>query len=345
VENGPKIIQPDGSFADNPYSWNNIGHMLWIDSPVGTGYSYVKNPLGYAFSEKTVAKELYALLVGFFVLHPEYAQVPLYISGESYAGKYIPSFAHYILEANKQATTKINLSGLLIGDGWVEPYVQTGSYAEFLFANKLINRAEYDTANATYQAYKILVDTGLTLIADDVGNLMLETLVQAAGGVDVYDIRYKGADPTDALGALLAKWLNTAAVREQLNAGNQSWTMCSTAPGFALIRDQEISTAVLFPDLLAAYPIINYNGGDDLICNWIGTTQWTSLVPWPGQGAYNAAKMQNFTVAGNSTSVGRWKAGGGLVHLILDNAGHMVPFSQPKNSLAMVQAFLSGMFR
>jgi carboxypeptidase C (cathepsin A) len=56
--------------------------MLWIDSPVGTGYSYVNNPSGYATNEKIIAEELYtALYTFFFTLHPEYSKLPFYIFG------------------------------------------------------------------------------------------------------------------------------------------------------------------------------------------------------------------------------------------------------------------------
>ena len=48
---------------------------------------------------------------------------PVYITGESYAGKYIPSIASYILAQNKLSTTqyKLNLQGIAIGDGFTSP--------------------------------------------------------------------------------------------------------------------------------------------------------------------------------------------------------------------------------
>ena len=138
----------------------------------------------------------------------------------------------YFLRMQQNPAVRINLKALAMGDGWVrtwfiqkwpwkvDPYYQTGSYADFLYENGLINGVERDIASVTYQAYKGLIDAEAWLAADEVlsqvswlftskiGNALLESLVLAAGNVDVYDIRYIGGDPTDPLGDALGDYLN-----------------------------------------------------------------------------------------------------------------------------------------
>jgi len=343
VENGPQIIDVNGNFHANNYSWNARANVLWIDQPVGSGYSYVESAEGYVTNEKTMAVELYSALTQFLRMYPQY-NTNFYIFGESYAGKYIPSLAHYILVQNKnKPQTPINLKGIGIGDGWVDPYYQTGSYSTFLYQNGLINSAEKDLADFTYQAYKGLVDAGAWATADEIGNALLESLVVAAGDVDVYDIRYVGGDPTDPLGDALGTYLNLPQVRKQLNAGDNEWTMCGTTAFFGLIEDIEQSVANLLPDLLANYPVLNYNGNKDVICNYIGTNEWTLHIDWPGQNSYNTASNHSWIVAGKPA--GFYKSGGNLTHAIVENAGHMVPFSQPQNSQDLLYRFIDGGFK
>lgn len=87
--------------------------MLYIDSPVGTGFSYVSNPDGYVRSEATLTEELYTALTLFFAEFPSLKENDFYIFGESYAGKYIPYLATYIHEQNtNKAPTIINLKGI-----------------------------------------------------------------------------------------------------------------------------------------------------------------------------------------------------------------------------------------
>lgn len=76
--------------------------VLYIDSPVGSGYSYVTDSDGYATNEKTIGAELYtALYTFFFELHTEYSALEFYIFGESYAGMPFPPHS---------ATTRTTLS-------------------------------------------------------------------------------------------------------------------------------------------------------------------------------------------------------------------------------------------
>jgi len=122
-------VQQDGSFVANPYSWNKNATMIWIDSPVGTGFSYVKDD-DYASDEKTIANDLYtAVYAILFTKYPQFASNPFYIFGESYAGKYVPWLASTVLanNASPKSKAKINLKAIGIGNGYVEPYYQTGS--------------------------------------------------------------------------------------------------------------------------------------------------------------------------------------------------------------------------
>lgn len=56
-------------------------------------------------------------MIEFFKKFPELSTHQFYISGESYAGTYIPLLANEIIEYNKNATKRINLIGLMIGNG------------------------------------------------------------------------------------------------------------------------------------------------------------------------------------------------------------------------------------
>eukprot|EP01120_Amphizonella_sp_Union-15-10_P010966 TRINITY_DN4550_c0_g1_i1.p1 TRINITY_DN4550_c0_g1~~TRINITY_DN4550_c0_g1_i1.p1 ORF type:complete len:410 (-),score=50.14 TRINITY_DN4550_c0_g1_i1:21-1250(-) len=339
VENGPQLITETGAFIDNPYSWNLNASVIFIDSPVGAGYSYVNNPIGYETNEKAIAQDLeIALKQFFFVLFPQYSKLDFYIFGESYAGKYVPWLAYTLITTS----SGINLRGIGVGDGWVNPYYQTASYAPYLYENKLINEVELGIANTLAAAYQGLIDIGSYVIAQDVGNALLELLVTEAGGVNVYDIRTT-SDPTDPLSAALSTYLNTPSVQAKMNASGHAWTSCSSVPYLALIDDLARSSEYLFPVILAKIPVLLYNGNYDLICDYLGTNTWASIIEWPHQQEFNNALNRTWIVDGQNA--GYYKTASTLTHLIVYNAGHMVPYNQPKNSLNMLQTFIKGGFR
>lgn len=60
-----------------------------------------------------------------------------YIAGESYAGQYIPYIAKAILESSRIPT---QLKGLMIGNGWIDPYNQYPAYLEFALQAGVIKK-------------------------------------------------------------------------------------------------------------------------------------------------------------------------------------------------------------
>src|ERR1700722_944984 len=119
---GPIAVDKSGNLYQRNITWNSKYHLLFIDQPAGTGYSFTKDDRGYARTEDDVARDLYSMLTQFFQIYYEYATCPFYVTGESYGGKYVPAIVYKIHVENPQAKVKINLKGMAIGDGLVDPY-------------------------------------------------------------------------------------------------------------------------------------------------------------------------------------------------------------------------------
>jgi carboxypeptidase C (cathepsin A) len=101
TENGPyAIVAGNSSLVPNALSWNARYHTLYVDQPVGTGFSYCEGneTSCYCRNQTQVSAQLVALLEAFFTAHPEYSACPLYITGESYAGKYISYVGAFIVQ-------------------------------------------------------------------------------------------------------------------------------------------------------------------------------------------------------------------------------------------------------
>ena len=100
----------------NEYTWLRDNHLLFLDNPCGVGFSTV-DPMHAARDQSTVAVQLYAAVQGFMRLHPEYADCPLYLFGESYGGKYVPLFAAYIESVQTSGNAgppALNLKGAVV---------------------------------------------------------------------------------------------------------------------------------------------------------------------------------------------------------------------------------------
>jgi len=70
-------------------NWNRDYNVLFLDQPIGTGYSVAGKADAYATSEEEVAQDLFFFLQQWYVQpqFAKYSQLPLFLTGESY-GKY-----------------------------------------------------------------------------------------------------------------------------------------------------------------------------------------------------------------------------------------------------------------
>lgn len=133
-ENGPFGVK-DKTVHKNENSWNNVANLLYVDNPIGTGFSQAAIT-DYDTKESEIAAHMHQFVQGWLEQNPEFKGRDFYITGESYAGHYIPAISAYFVSHGKDLD--IHFKGLGIGNGWVDPYVQYPQYAEFAHDNKLI---------------------------------------------------------------------------------------------------------------------------------------------------------------------------------------------------------------
>jgi serine carboxypeptidase-like clade 1 len=110
----------------NPYTWNNVSNVLFLEAPAGVGFSYADTPGGLIQNDTTNAIDNLNAIIQFFQGYPEYLQNDFYIAGESYAGIYVPTTAYNVYQYNKQNPSKaFNLKGILVGNGCLGTEVGT----------------------------------------------------------------------------------------------------------------------------------------------------------------------------------------------------------------------------
>ncbi|PPJ52261.1 hypothetical protein CBER1_10589 [Cercospora berteroae] len=108
-ENGP-LSWKYGTYkpVPNKFSWNKLTNMVWLDQPLGTGFS---NSEPTDQSEEDVARNLMGWLHNFIDTFGFHGR-KIYLTGESYAGFYISYTANAMHEADD--TTYFNLQGALL---------------------------------------------------------------------------------------------------------------------------------------------------------------------------------------------------------------------------------------
>ncbi|KAF6258886.1 peptidase S10, serine carboxypeptidase [Scenedesmus sp. NREL 46B-D3] len=133
---------------DNPHSWSRAATMVYLDSPSAVGLSYSGVRADYSTNDTATAADSNAFLRGFFRRYPHLAGNDFYISGESYAGIYVPMLARAVVEGNRRGQKPhINIKGYLVGNGCTDPHFDGNAQVPFALGKSLISSSLYSRAH------------------------------------------------------------------------------------------------------------------------------------------------------------------------------------------------------
>ncbi|GAB2218472.1 hypothetical protein Droror1_Dr00001696 [Drosera rotundifolia] len=177
--------KPKGSLPTlhlNIHSWSKVSNIIYLDSPVGVGFSYSPNTTQYSTGDLQTASDTHAFLLKWFNEYQEFSKNPFYLSGESYAGIYVPTLAAKVVEGIKAKVQPIiNFKGYLIGNGVVaDDKYEDNAILPFAHGMGLISDDLFKKAKSCGEHYNKNDDPGCTKYQDEVDEALDE--------LNIYDI-------------------------------------------------------------------------------------------------------------------------------------------------------------
>ncbi|KAI9099343.1 Alpha/Beta hydrolase protein [Phlyctochytrium arcticum] len=361
LENGPYRIGNDSSARANPYTWNHHASTLYVDQPAGVGFSTTSAPP--AKTEAEVSEQFAKFYSNFLAVFPEYTRAEVYLSGESYAGIYIPYIAKHFLTQQPA----INLRGLMLGNPWMDPLRQYPAYIDFSVENNILSGKHLvDARKAWEDCQPILKET--EIIKHNWCERILDRItdysrLNGQACINMYDIRLRDPDNLGTCGMSwppdlpnVQKYLQDPLVVESIHANPKSkWRECNSTVGAPLDGDPSPPSYKLLPDILSKLPVLIfrywsessvclynvlkiYSGDKDLICNWWGSRDMIESLEWAGSKGFGDAPSQQWHTDGQLA--GTFRSARNLSFALIYNASHMVPVDQPAASLALLNYFI-----
>ena len=347
-ENGPcHFVNGASTPSLNPYSWNTYANMLYIDQPIGVGFSYGTDSVT---STVTAAPYVWKLLQAFYAQFPQYENRDFGIFTESYGGHYGPEFASYLQQQNNAIAggsvqgEKINLVALGINNGWFDPIIQYKAYIDYSYNNsykQLISSSQHTSYTNTYNSQCLPALQKCTSISSTSQNSACESADNTCYGdiegpisnanFDVYDVRAPSNDPNPP--ETYATYLKSSAVTKAIGA-QSTYQECANAPynKFAATGDDSRSfLSTLSTVISSGLNTVIWAGDADWICNYQGGFNVANSLSWASQSKFVGTALKSYTVNGNAS--GLFKSVANLNWLQVYQAGHEVPFYQPQTAL------------
>ncbi|KAK9715149.1 hypothetical protein RND81_06G146100 [Saponaria officinalis] len=343
LELGPFRVKRDGkTLYRNPYSWNNVANVLFLESPAGVGFSYGNESSIYEETgDASTAKDAYTFLVNWLERFPEYKYRDFYLAGESYAGHYVPQLAYTILQNNKITNlTHINLKSIAIGNAWIDDATNTAGMYDYFWTHAMYS----DETHAKIQKYCNFSDE---VTSEECNNATDKAGEEVGNNIDIYNIYapvclnpgHQQAHILDSVevfdpcaSAYVETYLNSEEVQKALHAKHQKWESCSSfdwqdspdtvLPVIQKLMASNISVWVYSGDVDGRVPVTSSKYSINTLKLHIKTA-WR---PW-----YSDSQVGGYVVEYE-----------GLIFVTVRGAGHLVPSYQPERALTMFSSFLQG---
>ncbi len=379
TEQGPFKPDASGNLIPNEWRWNRVANMVFVEQPVGVGYSYSGNSNDYHIGDDQAAKDNLQLVLSFLEKFPQYRPNPLFITSESYGGHYMPTWAREIVQYNKAQPTqsRINFKGFAVGNPYVDYYSGSGAEMEALNARSMLPKPSWDK----------YVSQGctnpLTMLNNSVCSTMMLDFMSITANSNPYALDYpvcvtaqeswmsdfihgrtkvkpgffgatQLAHPSVPLGDdyepceddYATVYMNRPDVKTALHVKPDIvWDECSRTTKYEL-ADKMKSVIHIYKELLddkeAGIRMLIYSGDDDGVC----ATAYTQHVVFDVLNYKPSSYWKLWKVDGQSAGYVSefntpWSKESRLAFSTVKFAGHEVPTYKPKEAFVLFDAFIN----
>ncbi|KAL8208134.1 hypothetical protein R6Q57_007546 [Mikania cordata] len=325
------------TFEINEKSWTKVANMIFVDLPVGTGFSYSKTWEASRSSDTGLALQSYEFLQKWLLEHPRFLNNPLYISGISYMGIVIPATTLEVYKGNEHGKQpQLNIKGCICVSPLTDKFNDFNSRLEFAHRLALISDDIYESTKKNCNGNYITSDLENSECSND-----LRRVDECTSGLNIGNILYPVCDAADpdpicreAADLYLESWANYKAVQKALHVRE----VCSS---------QELRNQLLNDDSSVDYhkqlvasnsQVLVLSGDHDMNFPYVGTEKWIRSLDLPIESSWNPWFVSN-QVAGYKTSFA--KNGYTLTYATIKGAGHGVALYKPDEALAIVDGWLA----
>ncbi|KAG8062472.1 hypothetical protein GUJ93_ZPchr0003g17443 [Zizania palustris] len=359
-----KVVPYNGSLPQlisNPYSWTKLASFLFLDTPVGSGFSYARDPKGFYVGDSISCLQVVTFLKKWFNDHPQYLPNHFYLGGSSYAAKMIPVITTHVLEeieARRQPL--INLKGYIVGNpvtgsdidmNFRVPYAHgVGIISDQLYEAAMkncngdyVNPANKICGQVLQTIHDLIYEVSIDDILEDKCVLIAPKPTNGDSGSRILSeehIQLRNPPPEPGIECftymyyLSYFWANYNGTRDALGIREgtvDEWIRCNRTMHYT----PDIPSSIGYHHIVnnKGYRVLVYSGDHDLSVPFLGTHSWIRSFEYPVVDDWRAwhvdGQTAGFTIRYNN-----------LTFATLKGAGHTAVEYVRKQGFAMAQRWI-----
>ncbi|CAL9217197.1 unnamed protein product [Arabidopsis halleri] len=325
------------SLVSTTYSWTQTSSMIFLDQPVGTGFSYSRTQLFNKPSDSGEAKRIHEFLQKWLGKHQEFSSNPFYVGGDSYSGLVVPATVQEISKGNCQCCNRpINLQGYVLGNPLTDSVYDYNYRVPFAHRMALISDELYESLKRTCKGEYRNVHQRNTECLKFVEEFNKFTKIVCHRHIldsccetetpNCYSYRF----------LLTAYWVNDETVRKALQINKESigeWIRCYR--GIPYTHDITSSVPYHMYNSMDGYRSLIYSGDHDIQIPFLGTHAWIKSLNYSIVDDWRPWMIKD-QIAGYTTSYANK-----MTFATIIRGGHTAEF-KPEETFIMFQRWING---
>jgi serine carboxypeptidase 1 len=346
LETGPVKLEATGAttweLVNRTHTWVRHANMLYVDNPVGTGFSYTTDPRGFSTTDEEIAANLVTFLKGFLQVHTEYQGKPFWVFCESYGGKMVAYYGAALMRAVNAGDVPISFKGVALGDGWVDPVSCMYSYGPYLKAFSQVTDDQAANITRYAQYAQDALERGNGTMSTNWWSAQQGAISDFAHNVNWYNSLYYYDYTATNQFELFARttWTQElgSIIPSGVSFGSQAGEVFQRMSG-SFMRDGIRQVQ----DMIDGGLSVNVYGGQvDLIVDTLCIQAWMDKLPWSELASWKSATRAAFTEPTEKNVAGFVQKYKNFAFWQINQAGHMVPLDQPWAAEHMMATIIGG---
>ena len=341
-------------------TWIKKTNLLFVDSPVGAGFSYVDFNAALTDNVTQIADDLLVVLKFFFKNLTIFENSPFYVFGESYGGKMAAVFGQRLQERIGSKEIKCNFKGVALGDSLISPVDSILSWGRYLKELSLLDIQDFRDVQNSAGLSANYFNQDLFKKSTEHWSNTRQLISGYTDKVNMYNVLQHNTSPYSYTDDLVDKlydsnvavyyqkdlknFMNTVIKKKlKIIPNNVKWGG-QAANVFKHQSEDFMRPVIKAVDYLIAngVKVVVYQGQLDILCNIGSAEKWIKKLKWSGLPGFYIATRKPLYVDGKTGQTQAFvKSFGNFNLYYILNAGLMVPLDNGPIALKMLEQIIN----